>query len=110
MLGLAFDQIKINASSWRRKLSGSVAHVHYVDAIEVRGTPVRIANLDSAERGTSAGARATSRMRQLVRSETVTCSLSGKRSYDRMVGRCKLTDGQDIGQVMVSGGFCSWWR
>lgn len=93
-----------------RTISGRVTHVRDGDTIEVRGTPVRIANLDCAERGTSAGTRATTKTRQLVRSEPVTCSLSGKRSYDRMVGRCKLTDGRDIGQVMVSGRFCSWWR
>ena len=45
---------------------GMVTHVRDGDTIEVRGLPVRIANLDCAERGACAGDRATALMRQLA--------------------------------------------
>ena len=67
-------------------LSGRVTHVRDGDTIEISGTPVRIANLDCAERGTSAGDRATRRMRELARQSPMRCRMNGQRSYDREIG------------------------
>ncbi|MBJ6372741.1 thermonuclease family protein [Sedimentitalea arenosa] len=66
-----------------RSLSGRVSHVRDGDTIEVAGTPIRIAALDCAEKGTAQGNAATRRMRQLVSGERLDCSLTGRRSYDR---------------------------
>lgn len=93
-----------------RAISGRVTHVRDGDTIEVRRVPIRIANLDCAEKGTVRGDAATRRMKQLVSNKALTCRLTGKRSYDRVVGTCSLENGRDIGQLMVSNGACGWWR
>lgn len=59
-----------------------------------------IAALDCAERGQTGAAAATERMRALVRSVQLTCSLTGRRSYDRWIGSCRLADGRDLAAIM----------
>lgn len=80
------------------------------DTIVVGLIPIRIANLDCAEKGSRAGDRATRRAKELVAGETMTCQLEGRRSYDREVGVCALSDGRDFGEVLISEGYCSRWR
>ncbi len=91
-------------------LSGRVTHVRDGDTIEVLGTPVRIANLDCAERGTPTGRKATARMRDLARRGPMHCRLEGRKSYDREVGVCSLSDGRDIGEVLIAERLCERWR
>ncbi|HEY9814658.1 MAG TPA: hypothetical protein V6D20_02475 [Candidatus Obscuribacterales bacterium] len=93
-----------------KTLSGPVSHVRDGDTIEVSGVAVRLANLDCAESGTMAGDSATRRMRQLVSTGQVTCTLSGRKSYDREVGQCRLAGGDDVGRVMIAEGICGRWR
>lgn len=50
------------------QLVGMVTHVRDGDTIEVRGVPVRIANLDCAELDTTAGRNAKALMRRLAAS------------------------------------------
>ena len=90
-------------------LAGRVTHVRDGDTVEVAGVPVRIANLDCAESGTAAGERATARMRQLARTGPFSCDLEGRKSYDREVGTCRLTDGRDVGEVLISERQCGRW-
>ena len=94
----------------RGLLAGSVTHVRDGDTIELAGVPVRIANLDCPEQRTAAGRRATNRMRHLAAAGPVACRLSGRRSYDREIGLCRLFDGRDMGAVLVSEGLCSPWQ
>ncbi len=89
---------------------GRVTYVRDGDTIEVDGRPIRIATLDCGESGTIAGHIATRRMKALVSSERVTCSLTGERSYDRWIGSCRLASGQDIASVMIGEGLCRRWR
>ena len=88
-----------NASEAR--LVGMVTHVRDGDTVEVRGVPVQIANLDCAERGTSAGDRATALMRQLAAGASATCTLEGRRSYDREVGVCNIPGVGDVGEAKI---------
>ncbi len=89
---------------------GRVTHVRDGDTIEVSGRPIRFAKLDCAEIGTPAGRRADRRMRALVSGRTLSCSLTGRKSYDRWIGSCRLPDGRDLASVMVKNGSCAWWR
>lgn len=91
-------------------MNGPVTRVRDGDTIVVNRTPIRIANLDCAERGTAAGARATARARQLVSGATLACRLEGRMSYDREVGLCTLPDGRDFGAVLISERVCARWR
>jgi len=93
-----------------KALAGPVTHVRDGDTIEVAGVPVRLAKLDCAERGTRDGRRASDRMRTLVRGQQMSCRLEGRKSYDREVGECALSDGRDVGEVMISEGYCPRWR
>lgn len=91
-------------------LRGHVTHVRDGDTIEVSGRPIRLASLDCSESGTFAGESATRRMKALVAGQGMTCSLTGRRSYDRWIGSCRLPDGRDIGEIMISEGLCGRWR
>ena len=90
-------------------LQGQVTHVRDGDTVEVAGVPVRIANLDCAERGTASGERATVRMRQLANSGRFYCDLEGRLSYDREVGTCAFADSRDIGEILIREGQCDRW-
>jgi len=92
------------------QLAGRVTHVRDGDTIEVEGVPVRIANLDCDERGSTAGDRASQRMRELAKTGAMTCRLEGRKSYDREVGTCQLTDGRDVGEVLIDEAVCERWR
>lgn len=89
---------------------GMVTHVRDGDTIEVNGKPIRIANLDCAELGTTQGAAAHQALLELAAGTSVECTLGGRMSFDRHVGTCKLTGGADLGQIMVDKGLCTWWR
>lgn len=87
-------------------VTGRVTHVRDGDTIEVKGMPIRLSTLGCAERGTSEGERAARRMRMLVAGQQLTCRLSGRRSYDRDVGRCWLDNGRSLGEAMIGEGYC----
>ena len=93
-------------SSPRADLVGHVSHVRDGDTIEIGGTPVRFRDLNCAELGTGAGARARDEMIALVRNREVSCRLTGRRSYDRHIGDCRLRDGRDLGDAMRARGVC----
>ena len=80
------------------------------DTIVVGSIPIRIANLDCAEAGTPAGDAATRFARELSRGEMMTCRLEGRRSHNREVGICSLSDGRDFGEVLIAEGYCQRWR
>lgn len=91
-------------------IDGSVTHVRDGDTIVVSGTPIRFAKLDCAELGTTAGERAKNRMKALVGMKRLSCRLTGRKSYDRMIGECDLHNGQNISEVMIDEGYCKrWW-
>ena len=91
------------------RLEGRVTRIRDGDTFEVSGGPVRIANLDCAERGTVAGDSATALLRQMASSATASCSLEGRRSYDREVGVCSIPGFGDVGEAMISAGACARW-
>ncbi|MEQ8291980.1 MAG: hypothetical protein RIA08_07230 [Roseovarius sp.] len=93
-----------------KRIAGTVTRVRDGDTVEISGVPIRIANLDCAEKGTAAGERATRVMLRLASAGPLACNLTGKRSHDREVGTCHLADGRDIGNLLISEGVCSRWQ
>lgn len=93
----------------RHLVQGPASHVRDGDTIEVRGVPIRIGNLDCAERDTDSGREATWRMVELVQHGPLLCQLAGRRSMDREVGTCALADGHDIGEILIAEGTCKRW-
>lgn len=91
-------------------LEGRVTHVRDGDTIVVNSTPIRLAKLDCAELGTVQGAVAKRKMFELASGQEVVCRLHGRKSYDREIGECRLSDGRDLSRVMLSEGVCRrWW-
>ncbi len=86
-----------------RIIEGRVTVVRDVDTIVVASTPVRLNGVDGPETSTRIGRNARAFMSRLVRGETVTCQLSGERTYDRWVGICYLGE-QDIGAIAIANG------
>ena len=108
--GVDAPSMKDTGSQALNRLEGSVTYVRDGDTVLVQGTPVRIANVDCAERGTVEGQRATLRMTQLAEMGPFRCCLEGRRSYDREVGLCALPTGQDVGEILITEGQCRRWR
>lgn len=92
-----------------KELSGVVTYVRDGDTIEVNGVAIRLSKLDCAETGTLKGNQATLRMMQLAEGQSVFCTLSGRRSYDRWIGECVLLDGRRISEVMIEERMCRRW-
>lgn len=90
-------------------IRGQVSYVYDGDTLQLAGVAVRLSNLDCAETGSAAGKAATVRLRHLVRFTTISCDLTGQKSYDRYLGRCALSDGRDIASVLVAEGYCRYW-
>lgn len=97
-------------SSASTQVEGRVTHVRDGDTIEVAGKVIRFANLGCAELGTRKGEMAKRRMTSLALGAVVQCRLSGKRSYDRVIGECSLNNGRSISGAMVQEGYCRRWR
>ncbi|MHA7826183.1 MAG: thermonuclease family protein [Roseovarius sp.] len=98
------------SGSGGRHVAGMVTHVRDGDTIEVEGIPIRFKKLDCSERHTRKGKLATQHMRDLTTGVPLSCSLSGRKSYDRWIGECSLEDGRDLGRLMIRHGYCGrWW-
>lgn len=73
------------------------------DTVVVADTKVRLSGVDAAELGTERGENARRVMVTLV-TGTLTCRLTGERTYDRKVGYCTAADGTDINRAIVAQG------
>ena len=87
-------------------LTGPVTHVRDGDTIEVSGVPIRLNGLNCAELGTALGSAGRAAVSRLVAGQSVTCTLTGERTYDRHVGRCWLPSGDDIAALLIRQGVC----
>ena len=89
-------------------LTGTVTNVRDGDTIEVGGIAVRLSALDCPENGTQEGDRAT-KLAQKFRGAEARCELTGAKSYDRLVGYCKV-EGADFGLYMMQNSSCKVWE
>lgn len=105
LVGLALHSC-VPAEQVDADLYGAVSHVRDGDTIEVSGVPVRLQGLTCDERGTELGESAKRAVSALVRGKAVACDLTGEKTYDREVGRCRLPDGRDIGAVLIEQRQC----
>src|SRR5262245_1203820 len=83
-------------------ISGS-ARVIDGDTVVVAGTTVRLKGVDAAELGTARGEKARRAMVALV-TGTLTCRLTGEKTWGRAVGYCMTADGIDINQATIASG------
>jgi endonuclease YncB( thermonuclease family) len=90
-----------------------VASVIDSDTIEIYGTRVRLSGFDAPEHGrTWSGVnvyqRASFALSDFIGARTVSCALTGAKTYEREVGTCSV-DGRDIGELMVEAGWARDW-
>jgi endonuclease YncB( thermonuclease family) len=82
---------------------GGPARVIDGDTVVVAGTRVRLKGVDAAELGTERGENARRVMAMLV-TGSLTCRLTGEKTYNREVGYCSTTAGVDINQAIIAQG------
>lgn len=91
----------------QRSVAGRVTRVRDGDTIVVEGVPIRFGSLDCAEMDSAQGRRARTAMLQLVANRDLSCHLTGRKSYDRWIGSCRLDDGRDLAAEMIRNGHCT---
>lgn len=87
------------------RIQGTVTHVRDVDTIEVSGRPIRLNGLDGPELDEKGGRVAKRWLTRKVLHKPVSCELTGEKTYDRWVGTCYTTGGDDLGVLAVKEGF-----
>jgi endonuclease YncB( thermonuclease family) len=101
-----------NAKSTQKKnskiLSGIITNVRDGDTIEVNGVPIRLAALDCPEMDTQPGRYAAKKAKEFAGLEAF-CELTGAKTYDRLVGYCKI-NGLDFGEMMMRDTDCKVWE
>jgi hypothetical protein len=116
--------VGVRAPRGQRETIEGVATVLDGDTIEVGGVRVRLEGLHCPEARERGGSAATSAMRGLTSGQHVSCSLTGERSYDRLIGTFYVGDGATLPLAKVSGHrlrsisvmavpairLCSYWR
>lgn len=91
----------LHAGEW---IEGRVTHVRDVDTIEVNGLPVRLNGVDGPELDERGGRAGKRWMHKQFLNRPVRCWLTGVKTYDRWVGTCENSEGQDIGALAIESG------
>jgi endonuclease YncB( thermonuclease family) len=108
-LGGRLEPASSSPAGQQRVVSTDVSGWAYVrdgDTIAVSGVRVRLEGLHCPEAGDPGGSAATSAMRGLTGGQHVTCSLTGERTYDRIVGTCHVGD-TDLTAAIIRQGVCA---
>jgi endonuclease YncB( thermonuclease family) len=96
------------ATTDRKAISGTITHVRDGDTIEIGGIAIRLAALNCPENDTQKGKHATKVAKQFAGLQAL-CELTGAKTYDRLVGYCKI-NGTDFGQYMMNNSACKVWE
>jgi endonuclease YncB( thermonuclease family) len=97
---IAFTQPAF-ADKW---IQGSVTHVRDADTIEVNGMPIRFNGVDAPELKLRSGRAGKKWMQGLILRKPVKCSLTGEKTYDRWVGTCYASSGEDLSALVIAAG------
>ena len=65
---------------------------------------MRLDGLHAPERNEPYGREATAMMARIVAGQTLSCALTGARSYDREIGLCRDQAGHDVARALVEAG------
>lgn len=85
---------------------GGRAQVRDGDTIEVDRVAVRLQGLHCPEPGEPGGRDASLAMQLLNRGNEVACKLTGERTYDRIVGTCRVGN-TDLAAPLIREGVCA---
>ena len=92
----------------RKVISGTITHVRDADTIEIDGIAIRLSALNCPENNTQKGKYATKVAKNFTGLQ-VLCELTGAKTYDRLVGYCKI-NGTDFGRYMMNNSACKVWE
>lgn len=106
VLALLISWHSSNAQISRNQVSGKVRHIVDGDTLYIEGVKpaIRLWGIDTPEQGEPGFATAARALDQLAMAKQITCEKMDTDRYGRIVGRCILEDGSDIGRVMIDGG------
>lgn len=85
-------------------ITGVPSRVYDGDTITINRQSIRLFGIDAPELKEQYGFLARDYLRALVKGVQVSCDLTGKATYQRVVARCYLPSGHEINQLMVEGG------
>ena len=74
------------------------------DTIHIGNHKIRFQGMNAPELDEPYGKQAKWALHKLVKGQTITAHPNGERSYDRIVAKCFLEDGTDLGAKMVQMG------
>lgn len=104
----------LNVAAWAQGSLSGVAHIVDGDTIKIDGMPIRLDGIDAPEqrqtctdhidREISCGKRATKALALMIGVSPVRCEISGKDSYDRLLGEC-YANGGSLNRQMVRRGW-----
>ena len=75
------------------------------DTVAVSGVTIRLKGVDASEAGTPRGDAATRAMRVLVNGGSLSCTLTGEKTWGREVGFCRNAVELDINRAIIERGF-----
>ncbi|MDZ7627451.1 MAG: thermonuclease family protein [Parvularculaceae bacterium] len=73
----------------------------YIDGVKTR---LRLWGIDAPEKNAPGAAEATQALTALLANRTLACAEVHRDRYARIVARCRLDDGRDVGRVMIDIG------
>ncbi len=87
-------------------IDGIVTRVIDGDTFEMTGAGVsiRVWGLDAPERNEAGGAQATEALARIASGQRLSCEKMDTDKYGRIVGRCRLANGEDIAALMIESG------
>jgi endonuclease YncB( thermonuclease family) len=85
-------------------ISGVPSRVHDGDTLTINKQSIRLFGIDAPELKEPYGFLSRNYLRALTKGVEISCKLTGKTTYKRVVARCFLPSGQEINQLMVEGG------
>ncbi|WP_246040564.1 thermonuclease family protein [Roseovarius arcticus] len=87
------------------EVKGKVTHVRDADTIEVRGVPIRFDGVDAPDKGQAGFNEGKDWMKRNYANRMVRCVLTGAKTYDRYVGTCFGSKGENISAAVISAGW-----
>ena len=87
-----------------QEIKGQVTHVRDADTIEVRGVPIRFDGVDAPELDEPGGIEGKKWMVRNYSGKMVRCVLTGAKTYDRWVGTCYGSKGENISAGVIAAG------
>lgn len=87
------------------EVQGKVTHVRDADTIEVRGVPIRFDGVDAPDNGQPGFNEGKEWMKRNYANRMVRCVLTGAKTYDRYVGTCFGTKGENISAAVIGAGW-----